>query len=1478
MSTCAFACLLVVAAMAGSGVATGASATPASAVEDTTQPPSSNHAQAVQASPETDSGGEPARNEQSANASVERVTLITGDTVVVTERSNETTYRVLGSNNTTTYDSSEGTYVIPHGVNLTRFDRALFNVDLLRQQGYTDAESDAIPLIVRWSNRTNFAENNESVTRSRRTARHHLSLPSINGTAIRVNKTRAGSVYRKLAASPDVQTVYYDAKVRSSATPAIEAVGADRAREQFDVTGEGVRVAVLDSGVDETHPAINGSEVGEVDLTDEGTTRDLAGHGTNAASIITGNDTTGNETFVGVAPDSSILDVRVLDEHGYGSVSNVILGIEYATSNDADVISMSLGMPPNTTRSEDVTREQVKKAVNRNITVVASGGEFSGYEKVTSPGTLNEVLTVGIATAAGSVPDGTPKGPTPLGQYVKPDVVAPGDDVRSARAGSDGYESRDGTSFAAPAASGTAALATEVHPNWTPDRIRNAITTSADPIDDEDVYSQGAGQLNATAALDVEIVADPATVDFGRISPNESATRTVTVHNLGEETKTIELSATATEIDSGERGHVAVNRSTLTIAPNGSARFELAANTDEVDDGTYSGRIDLGDATAVFGYVIDPERSEETTVTVTKRGLGNVSGDSVSLLHEESMTLYGPKPIDGGYVTFKTDLSGNYTAFSTGTHDGQPVITVAHGTAEGTVVLDERDTVERDLDASSLSESGASVHNRTVGVVATYGSELDAQVAVDDADAAAVRVSPDTGATYTVRRVLTVGSRGAGFDTPKIYHLKTVDGNVTESRTRSVDVDELATYNVSYYRGNPNESYSATVSADQLYPDWYEVSDTSDSVGSRFQQTIYVSPNVAQYHAASGDAWVADSVPLVRTFEGSDAVSASVRKHPFRSKLGSWSVNDSAFSAEVFPTVGQGPGGYVVDNNPAERYEVGINGDRVSSFELNRPTASVSETHEDIESVSLTVRDRNAVSPLSNRTVTTFSATTDGEDDRPPAVPDVSFESQSASNVVPNETLAMDVSATDAGSGVENVTTYVAERDSDGSPSTTPFENESGWREVELTRTGEGQYTAHLDESNYRGALSVALRVTDEAGNAVETTAIDGVVVGSRVPTATGRPNATLVGVDDPTVTLDASGSYDDASIERYEWDVDGDGEVDETTTAPAVTGAFSDTGTTEPTVTVVDTHGFEHTTTLAPVTTVESVPTNVTDSPQVLLADATAVGERLAADHAASDDPHVSRALDEIRDARSGYGDPVHAESTDPLVDQSQAVQALLAGSTSGGETTAERADGVRRMAALVHEAARTTVAMERHETRRQLERSRDDLSSGTADEVERKLDAADRAVERAEQIRTEADSADADLTSSLRAYKRSVDQLKVAWERVHQAQEKLDRDSETPTATEVGTTEPPGTTTPTDRTPATTTQENETDVTETETETPTPPTRTQTPTDVTETASETTTVDETTTTATPTPPENVTSAERPTAEDDGTRTTAAG
>ena len=285
---------------------------------------------------------------------------------------------------------------------------------------------------------------------------------------------------------------------------------------QMGLTGKGVKIAIVDSGVDPNLPAFQnatGSRVSTYFVRDEYKTQPENFHGTHVAGIAAGNGiyrVNGKLTQFdseGMAPESEILSIQVLDSQGYGPISDVVKGIDMAITLKANIISLSLSSEfYNGTQLKDIQEIAVNSAVANGIIVVAAAGNLGPYGSgIGLPGGFENAIAVGATelTSDGYVVmwPFSAVGPQTDG-YPGPDVVAPGADIVSVAIGTNDVSVSSGTSMATPHVSGGIALLKQAFPNATISEIREAITASAN-----DIYApielQGRGLVNFTRAYEI---------------------------------------------------------------------------------------------------------------------------------------------------------------------------------------------------------------------------------------------------------------------------------------------------------------------------------------------------------------------------------------------------------------------------------------------------------------------------------------------------------------------------------------------------------------------------------------------------------------------------------------------------------------------------------------------------------------------------------------------------------------------------------------------------------------------------------------------------------------------------------------------------------------------------------------------------------------------------------------------------------------
>ncbi|HTY90924.1 MAG TPA: S8 family serine peptidase [Methanocella sp.] len=302
----------------------------------------------------------------------------------------------------------------------------------------------------------------------------------INGMAINVPTADAA---KKLSSLKGVKYVEKNVIFHATLDQAAPIVGAPQVWD-LGYTGKGVKVALVDTGIDGTHPDLKGRIVDFKDYVGGKTTAyDDFGHGTHCAGIIGGSGAASNGKYKGMAPEVQFIGIKVLGKDGSGSLDNIIAGLNYAAKSDAKVISMSLGSTEHTQSMDDAVNNAVKAG---KVVVVAAGNSGPGSSTIACPADCANALTVGATDKSDVIASFSSRGPNRDGT-VKPDVSAPGKDIVSCRATgtNDGkaidtyYLSMSGTSMATPMVSGCVALLLQKKPDLTVSQVKDIMEKTA---------------------------------------------------------------------------------------------------------------------------------------------------------------------------------------------------------------------------------------------------------------------------------------------------------------------------------------------------------------------------------------------------------------------------------------------------------------------------------------------------------------------------------------------------------------------------------------------------------------------------------------------------------------------------------------------------------------------------------------------------------------------------------------------------------------------------------------------------------------------------------------------------------------------------------------------------------------------------------------------------------------------------------------
>jgi subtilisin family serine protease len=376
----------------------------------------------------------------------------------------------------------------------------------------------------------------------------------------------------RLRRLPGVADVYPAVRYRARLNRSVPMIGAPQLWADGPASmGDGMKIAILDTGVDQTHPFFSpagfayppGFPKGQTAYTtpkvivartfaQPGTKRrnslvpiDEDGHGTHVAGIAAGDRGTigpAGTTLSGVAPRAYLGNYRVLtvavpDFCCNGNAPEIARAIEAAVRDGMDVINLSIGeveIEP----SRDLVALAITGAARAGVvTVAAAGNDFDGFGNgsIGSPASAADAIAVGAVASgreepAGSVVSFSSAGPTPISLRLKPDVMAPGGSILSSYPGAS-FTLLSGTSMAAPHVSGAVAILRARHRDWSPATIRAALVATGTTVGT--AQRTGGGLINLPRADRPLVVAQPSILSFGLVRPGRTLRATVQLSDAG---------------------------------------------------------------------------------------------------------------------------------------------------------------------------------------------------------------------------------------------------------------------------------------------------------------------------------------------------------------------------------------------------------------------------------------------------------------------------------------------------------------------------------------------------------------------------------------------------------------------------------------------------------------------------------------------------------------------------------------------------------------------------------------------------------------------------------------------------------------------------------------------------------------------------------------------------------------------------------
>lgn len=554
-------------------------------------------------------------------------------------------------------------------------DRELFNIEYLAANGYDDAHMQGLPLIV------DYAGDGPAVASRARgdaaglaASRTGPVLESIGAAGVSVDKAQADRFWESLAPqasaaetpavsatgarsllaagelSPAVDKIWLDRKVSVTLNESVPLIGAPEAWEAgYD--GAGVTVAVLDTGVDATHPDLTGTVVASKSFVSD-SVNDGHGHGTHVASTIVGTGAASDGQHQGVAPGADLVVGKVLNDAGSGTFAQIIDGMEWAAQEqDADVISISLGCGPRNGCVSDGT-DPASMAVNSltastgALFVIAAGNDGLDPETLGTPGVADAALTVAASNEGdivNPIPRFSSRGPR-IDGVLKPDIAAPGVHITAARAAGtslcetgclqpedgpvdDFYTNASGTSMATPHVAGAAAILAQQHPDWTAEQLKTTLMSTSLGLKElfgtkpASAYAQGAGRVDIARAVSQQLRTDTANISPGILELDEPA-HDVPVTYTNDSTNDLTVSVDAALRLDGDQpaaaGTISLDQDTLTIPAGASATLTVtidpsAATEFGVYDGVLTASTEAGDTLRTpIGVTIQPPLNDLT--------------------------------------------------------------------------------------------------------------------------------------------------------------------------------------------------------------------------------------------------------------------------------------------------------------------------------------------------------------------------------------------------------------------------------------------------------------------------------------------------------------------------------------------------------------------------------------------------------------------------------------------------------------------------------------------------------------------------------------------------------------------------------------------------------------------------------------------------------------------------------------------------
>lgn len=560
-----------------------------------------------------------------------------------------------------------------------KLDQRLFDVTELNKSAERASQKAGLKVIVGYQGAATATKADV-----RDAGRLRQSLKTLNADAVQTPQQDAPELWKAVTngdkSAAGIAHVWLDGVRRASLDKSVPQIGAPKAWAA-GYTGKGVKIAVLDTGVDADHPDLKTQVIESKNFSTATDANDHFGHGTHVASIAAGTGAKSHGKYKGVAPDAKILNGKVLDDNGSGDDSGILAGMEWAAGQGADIVNLSLG-GQDTPGIDPLEAEVNKLSAEKGILFAIAAGN-DGPQSIGSPGSADAAITVGAVDGNDKLADFSSTGPRVGDGAIKPDVTAPGVDITAAAAPGSvidkevgenppGYLTISGTSMATPHVAGAAAILKQEHPSWGYAELKGALTGSAKG-GNYTPFEQGSGRIAVDKAIKQNVIADPVSESFGiqqwPHTDDTPVTKQVTYRNLGTTAVTLKLTVAATNPkgQAAPSGFFKLAKTSVTVPAGGTSSVGLTVNTKlgGTLDGAYSAYVTAtggGQSVRTAAAVVREVQSYDLTLkfinrdgtpakyySATVAGLSGLGAGGYFSPYDESGTVKIRVP-KGGYV------------------------------------------------------------------------------------------------------------------------------------------------------------------------------------------------------------------------------------------------------------------------------------------------------------------------------------------------------------------------------------------------------------------------------------------------------------------------------------------------------------------------------------------------------------------------------------------------------------------------------------------------------------------------------------------------------------------------------------------------------------------------------------------------------------------------------------------------------------